>query len=185
MKVTSFEKCCKVEQQAWSALLPLLKEKAFDGRFVFTDKGRLSKLLQKIVGDAIFNDRKGTVWSIEVKAEKENKHGNFFLETWSNRKRYTPGWMFNCDADMLWYFFLDEMRLFAFYLPELKWWAFAKENGRGLAGRIWDFPAKRQSKYEQMNDTWGRCVPIAVIVEEVRHKAYDLTQPEDDDTVPF
>jgi hypothetical protein len=42
----------------------------------------------------------------------------------------------------------------------LRTWAFHD-------GRIYLYPERMQSKYDQMNDTWGRCVPISVVLREV------------------
>lgn len=170
--MTSYEECNKIEAAAWKDLLPMLQSKSFEGRFVFTDKGRLSKILQETVGDVVYNDRRGSLWAVELKSEESNRWGNLFLETWSNRSKFNPGWMFKSDADMLWYYFLKEKLLYIFHFPELKKWAFVEINNNSRAGRIWDFKAAQQKKRAQKNDTWGRCVPIKIITEEIRHGCY-------------
>ncbi len=153
-------------------LLPLLNTKAFQGRFVITDKGNVSELLQKTVGDIIFNCANQETWSIEVKTEEENKYGNFYLETWSNLSRLTPGWMVTMKADFLWYYFQDIKILYSIQLPKLQSWAFMDRK------RIYAFPEKMQKKTVQLNDTWGRCVPIKIIEKEVGFKVYNAITTE-------
>ncbi|HEX7122878.1 MAG TPA: hypothetical protein VF178_10950, partial [Gemmatimonadaceae bacterium] len=118
--------------------------------------------LQREIGDVLRNrsTESDTVESIEIKAEQENRHGNLFLETWSNRRRRTTGWMFHCKADWLLYYFVLSDECYAVRLPKLQAWAFDR-------GRIYDFPEREQQKYDQLNDTWGRCVPITTLCNEV------------------
>ena len=95
---------------------------------------------------------------MELKVEAANKHGNFFLETWSNREWFTLGWMYKLQADVLLYYFLQERELYSIKVPALKEWAFGVGDGQGA---IYKYLERKQSKYNQRNDTWGRCVPIA------------------------
>lgn len=45
----------------------------------------------------------------------------------------------------------------------LQRWAFAKQ-------RVFEYPMKLQKRYGQPNDTWGFCVPIRVLQDELgRH----------------
>jgi len=171
---SAFDETRKVEAEALKELIPFLRERAFEGRFVVTDKGNLSRILQKTVGDVLFNCQKHKVWAVEIKSEVENKWNNFFLEIWSNLKRFTPGWMLTLQADILMYYFQKEKELYVMSLPKLKEWAFINTSKNGERGRIWDFPEKQQSKYVQLNDTWGRCVPIPIIAEEVGFSLYKL-----------
>lgn len=164
----SFQKCMEIGNKGIEDLIPLLEQKSFRGRFVITDKGNISEFLQKTVGDVILNCPNGKVWSIEIKTEEENKYGNFFLETWSNLSRHKMGWMFTLIADFLWYYFQNEKTLYSMQLPKLKDWAFTKR-------RIYQFPEKKQGKNEQLNDTWGRCVPIPIIKKEVELTIYKIS----------
>ena len=142
-------------------LLPFLE--AENPKFVLTNGGgRLSMKIQKHVGDILVQN--GRLISIEVKVEKEDKHENFFLETWSNRKWFTPGWMYTTDCDRLWYFFLKERKLYSIDFGRLRQWAFWLKDGRGP---FYSYKEKKQKEYEQNNDTWGRCVPIDVIREAI------------------
>lgn len=164
-----------VEARSMEILRPYVRARAWNGQYVTTAKGPLARDLQKSVGDMMFNSDAETVYGVEVKAEADCRHGNFFLETWSNRQRFTPGWMLNLNTDLLLYHFLAEDLLYRVPFEKLRKWAFHE-------GRIYDFPEKPQHKYQQLNDTWGRCVPIAVLEVELPlaaplHPAAEL-QPE-------
>lgn len=175
-----------VEARSWLLLEPFLQQVS-EGRYVLTNKGRLSKSLQGTVGDLLFNDRDGRLWGVELKAEEEYR-GNLFLETWSNRnlndpqshadRGSNPGWLMKTRADLLFYHFLDADALFIMNMFMLKRWAFqvvsknrsefaSRIRSEPLTGRIYDFPEREQKKYSQLNDTWGRCVPISVLADEL------------------
>lgn len=168
-------------------LHPFLEET--QGRYVVTDKGRLAPYLQSVVGDLIFNDRDGGMWTVELKADA-TAHPNLFLETWSNRNlddlanRHVggrkPGWLLTLNADLLFYHFVNQDKLVVVSLPGLQRWAFCAlsrnvsepMNARGerarLQGRLWDFREVKQKSYQQKNDTWGRPVPISILLSEVK-----------------
>lgn len=149
-----------IERLSLEILRPFIRQQSFEGQYVVTAKGRLSRELQLTVGDVLYNKDEETILSIEIKAEQENKFGNFFLETWSNRQLFNPGWMFKVNCDWLFYHFLMSDELYAINYAKLRKWAFQD-------CRIYAFPERSQSKYEQKNDTWGRCVPIAVLQKEI------------------
>lgn len=159
--MTAFDDARKIEQRSMDILRPWIRQRAFNGQYVLTSKGPLSRELQSSVGDVLYNSDADTIYSIEVKAEEHNRHGNFFLETWSNRARFTLGWMFTLRADLLLYHFVEDDELHVLPFQRLRKWAFHD-------GRIYSFPERRQSKYDQLNDTWGRCVPIGVVRSAVR-----------------
>lgn len=182
--MSAFEQARTVEALALSRLLPFLKERSFNGQLVLPNKGALARHLQETAGDVLLNsDDAGRLWSIEIKAEAERRHDNFFLETWSNRnlddqrshasRGSNPGWMFKLNSELLFYYFLNIDELFVIDLFRLQQWAFGT---RDVAPRIWAYPQKMQSKYTQMNDTWGACVPIAVIGREVGFKRVNPRQ---------
>jgi hypothetical protein len=178
--MNGFDSARQVERRAVERLLPFLKERAYDGRFVLTNKGPLARHLQTTVGDVLLNSDPDQIWGIEIKAEEEERWGNFFLELFSNRKWGTPGWMVTLQSDLLFYYFLDTDRLYVMNLPRLQCWAFSD-------GQLWRHPQKRQNKYAQLNDTWGACVPIKRIQREVGFKVLHPTQlqlPLDNDPVP-
>jgi len=166
-KHNEFHQCMEIGNKGIEELLPLLEQKSFQGRFTFTNKGTLSEFLKKTAGDIIFNCKNGRVWAIEVKTEAEKRTPNFFLETWSNLSRFTPGWMITLQSDILWYYFQREHLLYSIPFAKLKQWAFIKR-------RIYEYPEKRQNKWAQLNDTWGRCVPIEIIGNEVGFSVYQI-----------
>ncbi len=122
------------------------------------------EVLQMMTGDFLAKVEKNFVVAVEVKVEQEDRYGNLFLETWSNRSRWRRGWLDKCEADELWYYFLDEKELYICNIGNLKQWAFGSGDE---AGRIYDFKEACQRKREQKNDTWGRCVPIDVLQAEL------------------
>lgn len=158
----AFKEASIVGSSGVEELLPLLEKASF--RYVTTDKGALSEFLQKSAGDVIFNCQKKNVWTVEIKTEARTT-GNFYLETWSNRSRLTPGWLQTLQADLLWYYFKDAGKLYSIPFPKLQDWAYRK---RGLCR----YQEKEQKKYNQLNDTWGVCVPILVIEKEVGFKTF-------------
>ena len=172
--MNAFDNAKLTEARGLAVLVPFLKERAFDGRFVLTNKGRMARYLQETVGDALFNCDADTVWTIEIKVEESDIYGNFFLETWSNKNLNdkknqadhgsNPGWMLKVRADLLFYYFLESDELYIIDLFKLRRWAFVHENGEPNIDR---FREKLQGKRVQANDTWGRCVPISVIKEAV------------------
>jgi hypothetical protein len=169
--MNSFQTCQAVEQESLFRLHPWLQYKT-DGHYVITHKGPLAKLLQEQCGDVLMNDAAGSLWAIECKAERENAHGNFFFESWSNKSQFNPGWLWKIQADLLLYHFLNDERqddkneVYVMRLDELRAWAFETEStGRW---RITRWKEKRQDKYEQLNDTWGFCVPIQAVLAGVK-----------------
>lgn len=159
--MNGFDAARTVEQRSLKILLPFVQQRAFNGQYVVTSKGPLARELQKTVGDVFYNSDPETIYSAEIKAEESKKHGNFFLETWSNRARFTLGWMFNLKTDLLLYYFLEEDELYAIPFLKLRKWAFHD-------GRIYQYPERQQAKYDQLNDTWGRCVPCQTICRELK-----------------
>jgi hypothetical protein len=177
--MNAFSECRKIELAGMRELEIFFGEQSDNGRFVLTNKGRLSKFLQETVGDVLINNG-DKIWGVEVKVEKENKFGNFFVEYWSNLSRFNPGWVLKLKTDILLYYFFDSKELYSISFNKLREWAFCKpskkifNNGREYVGRIYDFELKPQKKYDQKNDTWGRCVPISIIEKEVGFKKYNL-----------
>jgi hypothetical protein len=169
--VNAFELGKNVEQKSRMILEPLL-EQTTDGRFVYTDKGRLAVEFQKKYGDVLIQEKKtSAMWSIEVKAE-EKSSPNLFLEVWSNGERYNPGWMTTCEADLLFYHFIESDELYISKLPILKKWFHFGKGFKGINEFQYEpgykrFSMKMQKKYQQKNDTWGICVPVGVIEKEV------------------
>lgn len=167
----AFSQACEVEAQSLEVLRPFIQQKALNGQYVLTNKGALARELQKSVGDVLFNGASGEIYGVEIKAESENRTGNFFLEFWSNRKRFAPGWMWSLDTDLLFYYFLDNDELYIINFRKLKRWFWWHDNGQ--VPNFTRFKTRPQSKYDQLNDTWGTCVPIDVIGREVGFKFFN------------
>ncbi len=175
--MNSFDKGRVVEARSFAILMPYLLEES-GGRLVITNKGRLAPFLQETVGDLVMNmPSDGRMWSVECKAELENKWGRFFFETWSNRnledrdshsyRGSTVGWLAKLRADLLFYHFIGSDELYIFDFFKLKCWAFGSGED---AGHLYQYKERRQSKYPQPNDTWGRCVPILDIKRDLNPK---------------
>lgn len=169
----SFDQTKMVEAESRRIIEPLL-ELHTNGRYVYTDKGRLSKEFQRRYGDVLVNmAQRGDMLSVEMKAERKET-GNLFLELFSNGSRYNFGWMAHSDADLLFYHFLDSDAL---YITDMQWlrsWFWfgigpTRKNGSQRIHRpgFVRFEMKRQKTYSQMNDTWGCPVSVMVIKDEV------------------
>lgn len=177
--MNAFTDAREIELAGKDDLVRFLENQACNGRVVLTDKGPLSAFLQETVGDAVMNARDMTTWGIEFKIEQKHT-GNLFLETWSNLSRRNPGWMVKLNTDILLYYFLDCSSLYSIGFQRLVIWAFgdssAFRNGervnRRSPGRIYDFPERKQNRYNQLNDTWGRIVPLDVLRREVGIREY-------------
>jgi hypothetical protein len=171
--MNAFRDASKVEAKGMAVLLPFLEEKAGRG-LVLTSKGTLAKHLQLIAGDVLYNDFNDRMWAVEIKCEEQDKYGNLFLETWSNRnldskgghaeRGSNQGWLYHCRADVLLYYFLESDELYVLNLFKLKQWAFGFAS---VPGKIYAYAEKVQEKRTQLNDTWGRCVPIRVLQESL------------------
>lgn len=105
------------------------------------------------------------MFTVELKAEENNKHGNFFLETWSNKPRETRGWLYTNQADWLYYHFLDMNVVYCMSFHKLREWI---ETPRFFA-----CPERRQGKRKQLNEAWGRCVPIGVL-QRALHPDFEI-----------
>jgi len=147
--MNAFQQAKTIEEIARQEILPWLHLKCES----VEDTGD-SLWLQKIVGDFIVV-QEGRKRAIELKAEAKYT-GNLYLEWLSNKPRRTPGWMWTCQADYLLYFFCDTRELYVIDFPALWAWAF----GDGKPGQIYKYAEKCQSKYDQINYTWGFIVPI-------------------------
>lgn len=156
--MSAFEKATRVEAESWEILRPFIETKAYDGRYVRTAKGRLALELQKSVGDVLYNSNDATVHSVEIKAERRWT-GNVFLERWSNRERFTPGWLETLNCDLLLCHYLDQDRLLALNFPNLRKWLYHCERWKKPTANA--YPQVDQRTYVQHNDTWGYIVPVS------------------------
>jgi hypothetical protein len=170
--MNAFESASLVAVKSWQILQPLIESRAYEGRYVVTSKGRLAKELQVSIGDLLFNSDSETIWSVELKAEQRST-GNLFLEVWSNRSQFNPGWMWKLNADLLLYHFLDSDELYSVNFQRLKrWFHGCDHRGRPPSSL---YQHVEQGKYQQRNDTWGVLVPLSAIDEAI---GFDLMHPE-------
>jgi hypothetical protein len=179
----AFVDACLVEQRGMAALLPFLETRAWRGQVIQVAKGHLARHFQRTFGDLLIATGPGGVASIEIKVQRRWT-GNLFLEVWSNKnlddrgshveRGSTPGWMITCRADVVGFHFLDADTVYFVPLFRLQQWAFGVGD---QTGRIYDFPERRQRRYVQRNDSWGRIVPVDVLAREVGIKRTELRQP--------
>lgn len=154
----SFQQTCDIERLGEADLLPYM-EAVWPNCAYYTTKHH--KWVQKFLGDCLVS-RDGDAKYIEIKTEQQYT-GNLFIETWSNKSRDTLGWFHACHADWLWYYFLDDRKLYVIPLPTLQKWGHQPTK----APRIECFKEVPQRKYDQRNDTWGRLVPIHIVLKEI------------------
>lgn len=189
--MNAFDKAKEIEAKGLRILEPLIAYES-DGRYVLTDKGRLSREMQLKFGDVVSRKDGNMVWA-EIKTEEHKcvphwqrllspeRQGNLFLEEFSNLSRYTRGWLDHLNTDRLLYYFLEEDYLYALDFPKLKHWALCapcltytdskkQAEEQGYFGRMYDYPRKKQRKRDQLNDTWGRVVPINHLLNEIPHR---------------
>ena len=146
--MSDYSACQKVEAEAIELLLPFANKHNIQ---ITMTQGQ--QFLQKLYGDFVIRYKGENCKFVELKVEKENKYENLFLESWSNRKWLSPGWIQTCKANLLWYFFLKEKHLISVDFESLKDWLYQEQQ-------IDKYQEKRQCKNEQANDTYGYCVPI-------------------------
>ena len=151
--MNAYQQAKSIEQVAKDEILPWLNLRC---ESVEDTDGNL--FLQKIVGDFIVV-QEGRKRGVELKAEAKWT-GNLFLETWSNLPELTPGWMLTSRAHWLLYFFLDVKALYVIGMRPLQEWAFGIGEKEG---RIYSFREVTQCKYQQINLSRGRLVPLRAI----------------------
>lgn len=165
MKRKGYQDSLQVEKRSRKILHAWLKSDCDEGRFVLTDKGRLSKEMQCRFGDVLAQKNGLAVW-IELKAEMDFT-GNFFIEEWSNRKWGNPGWLYKLDTDLLFYHFVIDGLLYIINFQQLKKWLlemppdWCRYKPRQI--NLCQYDEKKQGKYAQKNDTWGRTIPVGDI----------------------
>lgn len=143
---------------------------AFEGRYVHVNKGEWSREFQVKHGDYVINSDDDTAWRLEHKCELANTHGNFFIETFSNKSAGNPGWFWKLEADLLMYHFLQEGEVYLLRLAALRSWLYAL-GGDGHPN-VHRYRHKLQRKHQQLNDTWGYCVSVADVSASINVKRF-------------
>ncbi len=148
--MSSFSECSAVEAASRAILRPYLRSRWSGRLFLFGRQAQLDGAGDiEVRGDGGF--------TIELKAERSNKYGNLFLETWSHRRIGREGWMRTNRADVLIYHFLAEGLLYITTFRILRRWFAANEHR---------YEEKLQKRHPQQNDTWGKPVPIKVLLAD-------------------
>lgn len=165
--MNAWETCRELErvsrQHLRKYLFPAL---AFEGRYVHVDKGAMAQSFQATQGDYVVNSDDDSAWRIEHKCEYSNRHGNLFIETFSNLQRGNPGWFWKLEADFLLYHFVREGEVYVVRLPALRAWLFSCDpQGKPRAHK---YRHKKQTRHDQRNDTWGYCVSIHDLMDGLR-----------------
>lgn len=182
----------EIEAEGMRMLKPWLVEHA-DGKIIFDTggKGALSKFLQENMGDLLLH-RSARPISIEVKIEQDYAPGtrNLFLETWSNRnldsvrchaeRGSNLGWLYKLhQADFLFYLILQHKELHIMRMVALQRWCFGYryEDGGDLKeaeGKVYRYRERPQGIRSQLNDTWGRPVPVVDLQEQLKPPLHSL-----------
>ena len=168
--MNSFEKGCGIEKQGMNVLLPFIESKAYQGRIVPLFGNAQNKEIQQY-GDILMGTESNKYITIDLKIESRFT-GNFFIETWSNKSRFNQGWVYKCRSDRIFYYFLDKPEmLYSIVTEKFKEWLFASVGNKP---RLFSFSEVKQSKYDQMNDTWGVIIPVEAALSSNSVKAVML-----------
>ena len=136
------------------------------------NKGEMASKFQATQGDYVINSDDDTAWRLEHKCEYSNFHGNFFIETFSNKSRGNPGWFWKLEADLLLYHFIESGEVYLMKLSTLRNWLYAPTHTG--APNVHSYKHKSQQRYEQLNDTWGYCVSISDVCAAINVRRLDV-----------
>ena len=106
--------------------------------------------------------------TIEIKGDTYHQTGNFFLETYSNRERNTPGCFLYTEADFIYYYFVTIKKLYILPMPETRQWFL--QHIDEFNEKATQTALENGSKYT----TVGRLVPIKILTQHVGVKVYQL-----------
>lgn len=146
-------------------LKPFYKNKGFENRFVFVDKGKLADILQKeFAVDTILQINDNAIKGIEEKIVNwpGYKYIYYTLETMSCTVpgREKQGWMHYGKCDILLYCFIQEdetIEAHAIPFNKLQTWFFKNDNYKKYKSTI----------TEQINHTECKLVPIKDVFNNV------------------
>lgn len=103
----------------------------------------------------------GGAYEIEVKGDRWDRTGNFFLETHSNEERGTPGCFLYTEADYVFYYFVKTHVLYILPMPETRTWFLTQMDT--FRERRTTTPVGRDAYYT----TVGRLVPIQTVLAAI------------------
>lgn len=162
----AFVHCSKLGKKVTKDIASILKNIAYDSQVVIIgDSNETSMFLQFSVGDILINIVEDGTLAIDSKAEAGNLYGNFFIESWSNRRTGRLGWFCTSLSDLISYTFEGTQERFFMDLRALRVWGHTV-NEEGTE-RITKFPLKPQNKYVQANDSYGYTVDINTLMKEL------------------
>ncbi len=101
---------------------------------------------------------------VEVKGDRNEKTGNLFFETKSNRDLNTPGCFMSSEADWMVYCFVNIGSIYVIPLKAARAWFLKNMNS------FREVTTKSHRKTENENSTWytvGRLVPRQRLVNEI------------------
>ncbi len=159
--MSAFDEAREVEREGWLQVESWVRS-ATDGRYAahFEDRA-VQRAGYDLTAFLCGADKR-----VELKCERADRWGNFFLETWSNKAfgRARDGWMMTCTADVLLYYFLDPGDLYVIDHRRLWAWFFGEPP---VPPNWWRYEEKPQQRFSQPNKTFGCPVPIGDIAEQV------------------
>lgn len=147
-------------------LKPYYQKISHEGRFVFSDKGKLSTILQREMAiDTIVQSKENSLLSIEEKIVRWPGYiyEAYVFETWSctNPGMERQGWMHYAECDCLLYCFIqaDLRSLWIHSIPfkKLQDWFFSNDQYKNY----------RIFRTQQLNHTETRIVPITDVWDAI------------------
>lgn len=110
--------------------------------------------------------------SIEIKGDKKDGTGNFFLEEESNCTKHTLGCILATRSTFLFYYFVNTGNLYIFRTKQLQQW-FVKNKNRFELKQKTGTTSNDGKKVLYMSS--GRTVPIKTLVNEIPVKFINIT----------
>jgi hypothetical protein len=99
--------------------------------------------------------------TIEIKGDTYHQTGNFFLETYSNKERNTPGCFMYTEAQLIYYYFVIIKKLYVLPMPKTRLWFL------GHADEFSEKPTQTIVGNGVYYTTVGRLVPIKTLLQNV------------------
>lgn len=148
----AYDKTCAIENLGDKFLMPYLSAR-------FPELKKCVGRVAQMNGDYSYLYYHKRLY-LELKYDNTT-YPNFFIETWSNKKRKTKGWVHKIKTyGCFTYVFLKTGKVYSFQGPHLAKVLFDD-------GWLYNFTEKEQNQYDQKNDTWGRPIPVNVLINKV------------------
>jgi hypothetical protein len=161
--MTAYDTCLSVEAKGQEIITSWLRQL---GHVVVFNRHDIRNAEFQTYGDLIVKRAvKDKHELVELKIEETNIYGNLFIETWSNKNWWNPGWLYKTKADWLFYYFIKEDQLYQMKMENLRRFLFETHN-TGKVETFAKYQEKPQKKYNQPNQTFGLCVPISDLLKQ-------------------